>query len=197
MLDGRVQLAIGGIIPLKAFNKCATHHAGQIGVFAVSLMSAPPARVSEDIDIRAPVGQPLIDTGRTKLFITVVFCACLGRNRVSNTPQQIGVKRRRHPDCLWENSRRPGTGDAVQSLIPPVISGDMQLLDCRCVIPQLADFFVKRHFFDQFNCLFMKVHNGIHLPFCHNTDRFFHDSMPVTKNPVSEPKNIYSCVRAH
>ena len=46
------------IVPLHARNKRDAHTAGEIGIFSVGFLAAPPAGIAEDIDVRRPVGQP-------------------------------------------------------------------------------------------------------------------------------------------
>ena len=59
-------LAAGGSlqvfsVSLQAFNISDSEPAGQIRIFTVGFMSAAPSGIPENIDIRAPYGQPLIN----------------------------------------------------------------------------------------------------------------------------------------
>src|ERR1700736_1340177 len=43
-----------GVVPLQAGDEGYTHTCGEEGVFAIGLLPASPARVSEDVDVRRP-----------------------------------------------------------------------------------------------------------------------------------------------
>lgn len=69
MLGGGVELAVrlalrvlrcGGAFALQALHEGHAHARGEEGILAVGFLAAAPARITEDIDVRRPEGQPLI-----------------------------------------------------------------------------------------------------------------------------------------
>src|ERR1700754_3129017 len=46
--------------PLDALDEAYRHASGQVGVFAVGLLTASPARIAKDVHVRRPDGQPFV-----------------------------------------------------------------------------------------------------------------------------------------
>src|SRR5512136_2086549 len=59
MLGASRHFKIPGMVPLEAFDKLCGHFASKEWVLAPGFLSAPPARVAENVDIRRPEGQSL------------------------------------------------------------------------------------------------------------------------------------------
>jgi hypothetical protein len=98
--------------------------AGQVRILAIGLLSPAPARIAEDIDIGGPDGQALIAAVILVGADTVELGARLGRDRIADTVEQIGIPGRSQTDGLRENGRLTDPRDAVQALIPPVLAGN-------------------------------------------------------------------------
>ena len=94
-------------------------------------MPSAPSRITEDIDIRRPEGQPLVNIAVTVLYGSVVFCARFLCNDIPCLFHQLRVPCCGKPDGLREhrtqslseknaNARRKATlarrADAVQQL---------------------------------------------------------------------------------
>ncbi len=108
-----------------------THARSQIRVLAISLLAASPARVAEDVDIGGPERQALITIDMAALSEAVEFRAGLVADYIECLADGRVVKRRSHADGLREHSRKPRSGNTVQSLAPPVELRDTQPRDSR------------------------------------------------------------------
>ena len=139
-------------VPLKAFYKSGSQFSGKIRIFAVGLMTPSPSGITENIDVRRPEGQPLINISVVMLHIFVVFCSSLGGNNLRHLMKKFRVKAGRKTDRLWKNRRLTASCYPVKPFIPPVIGRNPQALDGRRVISQLTAFFLQRHFCHQLFC---------------------------------------------
>ena len=115
---------------LQTLHHHLAHHTGQIGVFAVGLLSASPARVAEDVDVGGPHAQ------RVEFLILsaivhalVVLGAHLGAGGVKHAVEQIRVEGSCHTDGFGENGDVAHVGRAVQRFAPPVELLDAQTRD--------------------------------------------------------------------
>ena len=75
------------IMSLKAFNISHTETAGKIRILTEGLMTSPPSRITENIDIGCPEGQALINICIIPLLLHIKFCTCLSGNSLSNLLQ--------------------------------------------------------------------------------------------------------------
>ena len=125
---------------------------GQIRVLSVGLMPSSPSGVPENIHVRRPEGQSLVNVPVAVPGGFVVLGASLRRHRVSDPAQQAVVKGRRHPDGLREAGCHSRSRHAVQRLVPPVVRRDPEPWDRRRVIPELGSLFLQRHLRYQFLC---------------------------------------------
>ena len=128
----------------------------QVRILAVCFMAAAPTRVSENVDIRAPYGQPLIDIPVTVAALAVVFCSRFFSDRTGDLFLHIFIKHGREADRLRKHGRGTCTGHAVKHFIPPVVSRDSEPGNGRRVISELGSFFLKRHFSDEFPRFFRR-----------------------------------------
>ena len=69
-------------ISLQAFYKRHTKTACQIRILSICLMTAPPARIAENVDIRRPEGQSLVNITVVFGRAGIVFCTSLCRNHI-------------------------------------------------------------------------------------------------------------------
>ena len=115
-------------VTLQSLHKSDAKAARQIRVLPVRLMAAAPARIPENIYIRRPERQALVNVAVIFSGIGIVFRASLSRNDIRHLFYQIGVKGRCHADGLRENCCLTGTRHAMQSLIPPVVGRNAQTL---------------------------------------------------------------------
>src|SRR5882762_1128910 len=109
---------VARIITLQTFDESDSQSRSEIRVFTVRLLSAAPARVAKDVDIRTPISQTLVAGVLVMAQELVMFGAGLGRNYVGNLMHEIGVPGGGEPNRLRKNSRIAGARDAVQALVP-------------------------------------------------------------------------------
>src|SRR6185437_6442206 len=88
-----------------------------------------PARVTEDVDVARPEGQPLVHAAVALAQVLVVLGARLVGDRLADPAQAVHVERRRQRDRLREDRGDAGARDAVQALVPPVVGGDAEAGD--------------------------------------------------------------------
>src|ERR1035437_4499047 len=122
-------LQIMWIIPLQSSNERDPHSTGEVGIFAIRLLAASPARIPEDVEVRRQVSQSGDTTGRVsgrRLRDRVVaqsfmiFGASFRRNRARDTVNETCIPGCAEPDRFWKD-RGPAACHAVQRLVPPVI----------------------------------------------------------------------------
>src|SRR5262249_17313077 len=102
VLRRRDDLQVAGVVALQALDIGDADARSQIWVFAESLHAAPPARVAEDIDVRAPEGQPLVAASVVLPRELVVLRTRLGRDHVGDAANEFLVPRRGQSDGLRE-----------------------------------------------------------------------------------------------
>ena len=137
------------VVALHAGDEGESHAAGEEGVFAVGFLAAAPARIAKDVDVRRPEREP---EELFMLIVTnglVVLGARFGGDGLAHDVDEARVKRGGHADDLGEDGRGTGEGDAVQTLIPPVVFGHAQARDGGGVVAHLLHFFVQRHLRDE------------------------------------------------
>ena len=127
------------VVALHAQHGLNTQYGIQIGVLAAGFLSASPARVTEDVDVRTPEGKLWVTRiignahGHIKqLRIVVVGTVPVGTGFVGHLREyiveQLCIKGCCHTDGLWIN-RIAILTHAMTSLAPPVVAGDAQTVD--------------------------------------------------------------------
>ena len=142
------------VLLLKRFDELRAELAGQIGILAIRLVAAAPARIAKDVDIGRPEGQALVDVAVAARGLRVVLCAPLGGDDLAHAADQRAVKRRRHADRLREHRGRAGARHAMQRLVPPVVRGNSEPGNGRGVVAQHGRALFKRHLGDELARLF-------------------------------------------
>ena len=133
-------------ISLKPPDKSDPQRSSQVGILTVGFLPSPPSGIAEDVDIRRPEGKALVDIPVAECTVSIVFRASLCRDHITDLPQQLFIKGCPHSHRLGKAGCRTCPGNAVQTLVPPVIGRDSQTCDLRRIIPELAHFFSNRHF---------------------------------------------------
>ena len=130
---------------LQASHHLGTHHARQVGVFAVGLLSPSPPWVAEDIDIGSPHRQAV------KLLVLtavqhplVILRPELSAGSVEHLPQRGGVKRSCHGNRLGKDGDIAHVGCSVQSLAPPEELLDAQPGNGRTLVEHQLSFLFQR-----------------------------------------------------
>ena len=91
MLGGGNRFQILGIVALQPGDESYANATGEKRIFSVSLLSASPARIAKDVDVRRPEGQAEIAAGISVLESVVVLGASFGRNDIGDAMNKVGV----------------------------------------------------------------------------------------------------------
>ena len=138
VLGAGMQLVI--FFPLRTLQtayRCHTHLAGEVRVFSVSFLPPSPTRITEDVDVRCPHGEPLITLQSAFFAEFGILGACFIRNCGEYIVKQFIVERSSHTDGLREYGCQSGASYAVQRFVPPVIGFYAQSGNGgRCVLHQ-------------------------------------------------------------
>ena len=116
-VDGKMLCAGGGLHGLAAALKPPhiglPQPGGQIGVLSVGLVSPAPAGVPEDVDVRRPEGQPVIDVPISQGGQGVVLGPALRGRQVAQPFQPLVVEHGRQADGLGEAGGAAAPGHTV------------------------------------------------------------------------------------
>ena len=134
-------LEIARVISLESSDESSAETAGEERVFAVSFLAASPARIAKDVDVGGPEGEAEVARGVVVELRVVIFGAGLGGNDVGDAMEEAGVPGGGETDGLRKNGGDTGASDAMESFIPPVVSGYLQARDGGGDVLQLGDFF--------------------------------------------------------
>ena len=144
VLGGGHGFQVVGILALETFDKGHGQRAGQVGILAVGLHPATPARVAKQVYVGRPEGEPLEDFATPVSDELVVLGPSLVRNRCRHAEQQLGVPGGGQTDWLRENGGDTGPRYAVKRLVPPVVSRNAQAFHRWCAVKELGHFFFQR-----------------------------------------------------
>ena len=133
------------IMSLQTLHKTNTESGGQVRVLTKSFVSAAPSGITENIDIGRPEGQTLVYVRVIIFLLHVEFRTALRGNCGCNLLQQVLIKGCRKSDGLRENRCHAGARNAVQRLIPPVISLDAESFDRRRPAQGLRNLLLQSH----------------------------------------------------
>ena len=119
---------------LQAAHHSQPHPARQVRVFAVGLLSPPPARVAEDVDVGSPERQALIALDvASRLGLLGLGPSLVADSRVHPVQQGI-VPRGSHRHRDGEHGGNAVAPYSVQGLVPPLERRDAQSRNSRrCV----------------------------------------------------------------
>ena len=118
-------------------------------IFAISLMTSAPSRVSENVDVGSPESKSLVNVPVIVFCVNVVFCPRLGGGDVSRLFHKFGVKHGSHTDSLRKHCCNARTCKTVETLIPPVIRRNAQSRDRRSIVSKLTRLLLNGHFINQ------------------------------------------------
>src|SRR5215472_1146022 len=148
MLRRRDDAIVMRMITLHTSNKSHGHARAQEWILAVGLLSAPPAGIAKDVDVRRPKIETLKDVRVTSAFVLSVFDPALDANRRRHLMNARYVERRRESDRLGKLCR-PVHRDTMQCLAPPVVCWNVEARNGSRLIHELRRFLLKRHAMDQ------------------------------------------------
>ena len=142
--------SLQGLAPaLEAMDIGLAQAGSQVGIFAVGLMTAAPAGITENVDIRGPVGQTLVDIPVAFGAGSIVLGAAFGSGHIAQTLQTLIVEHGSHADGLGEAGCDTGAGNTVEGFVPPVVGGDVQPLDGGSIVTELAHLLIQGHLGNQ------------------------------------------------
>ena len=139
-------------VSLHSLDERDAEAGGQIRILAVGLMSAAPSRITENIHIRCPEGQALVDITVSAAALHVVLRTAFLCRHITDFLHHLRIKGGRHSDRLREHGRNTGACNAVQRLIPPVVGWNSETLNGRRIVFQLGCLLLQSHFPNQLLC---------------------------------------------
>ena len=149
VLRARVRLKIRGVVPLQAADDSETHAGSQKWVLSVSFHSPAPSGIAEYVYIRSPEGQALVTVIFLLLLVIVVLGARLVADHLECTVHLGIIKRGGEGDRLREDSCVSRAGNAVQSLVPPVVRRNSEARDGRSLVHHLTNLLFRRQAAEQ------------------------------------------------
>ena len=130
---------------LQAIYKGFSVFGGQIRIFAVSLMSSAPSRITENIDIGRPEGQPFVYISVIVFCICIILCTSFLGGYIRNLLSQFCIKHSRQTDSLRKHCGYARTRQTVKSLVPPVVCRNAQPFYGRSIVSELRSLLLHRH----------------------------------------------------
>ena len=157
VLGGGDHFEILGIITLHGFDELDAHAAGQIGIFAIGFLTTAPTWIAEDVDIWRPESQSLIALAQAAVEKLVMLGTRLITDCSGNIVHQCRIKTGRQTNGLGEHGGGASTRHAVQGLIPPFVSRNIQTWYGFGTVGQLQNFFFQRHVRHQIGGAFIEA----------------------------------------
>ena len=147
MFGARHRQHVAWIVPLHAPDESNADFAGEVRVFAISLLPTSPAWIPQNIDVGCPEVQPgpPLCIAVVLIGIIIELGAAFDANNVSFLAKQLWVPRRGRARGLREYRRHAIVGHAVECLSPVVIGGQPQPSDAGCGILDLPHLLRQRH----------------------------------------------------
>jgi len=133
------------IIALQSLDERHPHGRGQVGILAVGLLPATPARIAEDIDVGRPHGEARVELAHPAAQELVMLRARLVRDGFCHLCHQADIPRGCEADGLREDRGDARARDAVQALVPPTVSRDAEPLDRGRIVDHLRNLLLQRH----------------------------------------------------
>ena len=112
-------------------------------------MTASPSGITEDVDIRCPESESLIDTVVSVLELSEVLGSAFGGDGVADLLKEVLVKCSGKPYGLREYCCDPGTGNSVKRFVPVVIRRDPESFDRGSSVTKLINFLFGCHLSDK------------------------------------------------
>ncbi len=121
-------------------------------ILSERFLSASPARIAENVDIRRPKSKSLVDVVIFMLVVLVEFYSCFGGDHIGNCVNPCRIKGCGKRDCVWEYRCRAASCYAMGAFIPPVVCMNSQSFDGGRIVQELGDFFLNGHFCNELFC---------------------------------------------
>jgi len=129
---------------LQTSHDSAAHHTCLPRVLAIGLLTTPPPRIAEDVDIGRPHRETVellhVAAGAEPM---VILCPHLVAGGREHAVEQVWIERRGHGDRLGIDGDAPEVGHAMQCLTPPIKLLDAQARDGGTLIEHELRFLVQ------------------------------------------------------
>ena len=136
-------LAVVVRLSLQSVDDGQSHPLRQVRVFAVGLLSASPAGVTVNVDVRRPERQTLIAFNFTLLLGLLGLSACLVADSGKYTVHQFVIPCRCHHGGDGKYGGKAVASYAVQCFVPPLELWNPQMLDGRRRVHHQLHLFVQ------------------------------------------------------
>ena len=133
-----------GVVALQSGNVGNSHAAGEEWILAVGLLSAAPARITENVQIGRPEIQASHDAGVSFACILHVLDASLNANLRRHGVNSRCIERRGKPDRLGIFGYAL-VDHSVEGFAPPLVRRNLEPRNGRRVVLHLRSFLRKRH----------------------------------------------------
>ena len=130
-----------GMVALQAAHHGGAEFAGQERILAEGFLAAPPARITEDIDVGRPEREALVLAAPAGRDRGMVLGAGLVGDDAGDPLDERAVPGGAEPDHLREDGGAAVAADPVAGLAPPVVGRHAEAFDRAALMEQLADFF--------------------------------------------------------
>src|SRR5215469_5933777 len=128
------------IVSLQPGHKRHAHAPGEKWILTVCLLSTPPARIAEDVDVRRPEIEALPDVATACAYCLLVLGASLDTNHHRHFVDRGNIECCGQADRLWKYRGDSGAGDAVQSFTPPVVLRNVEPWNRTRLVYELRSF---------------------------------------------------------
>ena len=125
-----------GVVALHSGDVGNAHAAGEEGIFAVGLLAAAPARITEDVEIRGPEIEAAADAHVSFARILHVLDAAFDTDLGGHGVNSRRVEGRSQADGLGILGNAL-VDDAVERLAPPLVCGNIEPRNCGGVVLHL------------------------------------------------------------
>src|SRR5687768_11849761 len=115
------ELQVRRVIAFQRLAKGNSEAARQVRAFAERLVAAAPARIAEDVDVRAPERKTLVVTAVALAQKLVMLRARLIADRGRDLRHASHVPHRGKADGLRKHGGNTRSSDTVQALVPPIV----------------------------------------------------------------------------
>jgi len=139
--DGEV---VFGVIALQSGDVGNAHAAGEERIFAVGLLSAAPAGITEDVEIGRPEVQASHDAGVAFARVLHVLDASLNTNLRRHGANSRRIERGGKPDALRILGHTL-VDDSVEGFAPPFVCRNFEPRHCRGIVLHLRSLLRKSH----------------------------------------------------
>ena len=162
VLRGRDGEVVAGVRALHSRHVRYRHLRGEERVLAVGFLTAPPARVTEDIDVGCPEVEAVKDGRAAGAHRLPVHDPSLDADVVGHLMNTRGVEGRAEADRLREFSGAVH-GNPVQGLAPPVVRRHAEPRNRPGPVDELRDFLLQRHAMHQVRRAHLRRQAGIEI----------------------------------